>query len=136
MLEHGPQREADGQLDLQVRVPVSSNDTSVVTRLLAHHPDQSVEERALELLPQIRGAFSFIWMDEHTLYAARDPQGIRPLVLGRLERGWVVASETAALDIVGASFIREIEPGELIAIDEDGLRTASVRRPRAQGLPV
>lgn len=115
--------EADGQLDLQVRVPVSSNDTSVVTRLLAHHPGQSVEERALELLPQIRGAFSFIWMDEHTLYAARDPQGIRPLVLGRLERGWVLASETAALDIVGASFIREIEPGELVAIDEEGLRT-------------
>ena len=59
-------------------------------------------------------------MDESTLYAARDPQGIRPLVLGRLERGWVVASETAALDIVGASFVREIEPGELVAIDEDG----------------
>ena len=62
-------------------------------------------------------------MDEHTLYAARDPQGIRPLVLGRLERGWVVASETAALDIVGASLIREVEPGELIVIDEDGLRS-------------
>ena len=62
-------------------------------------------------------------MDEKTLYAARDPQGIRPLVLGRLERGWVVASETAALDIVGASVVREIEPGELIAIDEHGLRT-------------
>ena len=62
-------------------------------------------------------------MDEDTLYAARDPQGVRPLVLGRLERGWVVASETAALDIVGASFVREVEPGELIAIDEHGLRT-------------
>jgi amidophosphoribosyltransferase len=62
-------------------------------------------------------------MDEHTLYAARDPQGVRPLVLGRLERGWVVASETAALDIVGASFVREVEPGELIAIDENGLRS-------------
>src|SRR6185312_13598991 len=55
--------------------------------------------------------------------AARDPQGIRPLVLGRLERGWVVASETAALDIVGASYVREVEPGELVAIDEHGLRT-------------
>ncbi len=62
-------------------------------------------------------------MDETTLYAARDPQGIRPLVLGRLERGWVVASETAALDIVGASFVREVEPGELLAIDEHGLRS-------------
>jgi amidophosphoribosyltransferase len=57
------------------------------------------------------------------LYAARDPQGFRPLVLGRLERGWVVASETAALDIVGASFVREVEPGEVLAIDADGLRS-------------
>ena len=116
--------EADGHLDLQLRTPpTSTNDTSVVTQLLAYHPGQTVEERAAELLPQIKGAYSFIWMDEHTLYAARDPQGIRPLVLGRLERGWVVASETAALDIVGASFIREVEPGELIAVDQDGLRT-------------
>ena len=75
------------------------------------------------MLPRLRGAFCFVFMDEHTLYAARDPQGIRPLVIGRLERGWVVASETAALDIVGASFIREVEPGELVAIDEDGLRS-------------
>ena len=75
------------------------------------------------MLPELLGAFCFVFMDETTLYAARDPQGVRPLVLGRLERGWVVASETAALDIVGASFVREVEPGELIAIDENGLRT-------------
>jgi amidophosphoribosyltransferase len=72
-------------------------------------------------------------MDQGTLYAARDPQGIRPLVLGRLERGWVVASETAALDIVGASFIREIEPGELIAVDEDGLRSQQFAEPAPKG---
>jgi amidophosphoribosyltransferase len=77
----------------------------------------------LQVLPMLAGAFSLVFMDEHTLYAARDPHGVRPLVLGRLERGWVVASETAALDIVGASFVREIEPGELIAVDEHGLRT-------------
>jgi amidophosphoribosyltransferase len=74
------------------------------------------------VLKSLRGAFSLIFSDESTLYAARDPQGVRPLVLGRLDRGWVVASETAALDIVGASFVREIEPGELVAIDEAGLR--------------
>ncbi|WP_110208850.1 amidophosphoribosyltransferase [Nocardioides daejeonensis] len=107
----------------------STNDTSVVTALLAHHPDSSVEEKAMELLPTVRGAFSFIWMDEQTLYAARDPQGIRPLVLGRLERGWVVASETAALDIVGASFIREVEPGEMVIIDESGLRSRIFAEP-------
>ena len=86
-------------------------------------PDRTLEAAALDVLPRLRGAFCFVFMDEHTLYAARDPQGIRPLVIGRLERGWVVASETAALDIVGASFVREVEPGELVMIDEDGLRS-------------
>ncbi len=62
-------------------------------------------------------------MNEYTLYAARDPQGIRPLVLGRLDRGWVVASEDAALATIGASVVREIEPGELVVIDEQGLRS-------------
>jgi amidophosphoribosyltransferase len=101
----------------------NTTDTALVTALLADDPDRSLEAAALDLLPKLRGAFCFVFMDEHTLYAARDPQGIRPLVLGRLERGWVVASETAALDIVGASLIREEEPGELIVIDEDGLRS-------------
>jgi amidophosphoribosyltransferase len=109
--------------------PVSTNDTSLVTALFAHHPDMSLEENAAQVLPTLTGAFSFVWMDEGTLYAARDPQGIRPLVLGRLERGWVVASETAALDIVGASFIREVEPGEMVAIDEDGLRSRRFAEP-------
>jgi amidophosphoribosyltransferase len=102
---------------------VSTTDSEVISALLASYPDRSLESAALEVLPQLRGAFSMVWMDEGTLYAARDPQGVRPLVLGRLERGWVVASETAALDIVGASVIREVEPGELIAIDADGLRS-------------
>ena len=120
---------AVGELDLPSRNVVSTNDTSLVTALFAHHPDRSLEENAAEVLTTVKGAFSFVWMDENTLYAARDPQGIRPLVLGRLERGWVVASETAALDIVGASFIREIEPGELIAVDEDGLRSRTFAEP-------
>lgn len=101
----------------------NTTDTALVTALLAGDPDHTLEATALEVLPRLRGAFSLVWMDEHTLYAARDPQGVRPLVLGRLERGWVVASETPALDIVGASFVREVEPGELVAVDADGLRT-------------
>jgi len=103
--------------------PKATNDSDLITALLAGHPDMSLEAAALEVLPLLRGAFSLVFMDEQTLYATRDPHGVRPLVLGRLERGWVVASETAALDIVGASFVREIEPGELIAIDEHGLRS-------------
>ncbi|NJP34234.1 amidophosphoribosyltransferase [Micromonospora thermarum] len=111
----------------------ATNDTSLVTMLLASRPDLSVEAAALEVLPRLRGAFSFVFMDESTLYAARDPHGVRPLVLGRLERGWVVASETAALDIVGASVVREVEPGELIAIDEDGLRSTRFAPPEPKG---
>jgi amidophosphoribosyltransferase len=109
--------------DLGLAEPGVTSDTALVTALLAARPDLSVEAAALEVLPTIRGAFCFVFMDEDTLYAARDANGVRPLVLGRLERGWVVASETAALDIVGASIVREIEPGELIAIDEHGLRS-------------
>ena len=99
-------------------------------------PGETTEEAALQVLPRLRGAFSLVFMDEETLYAARDPQGIRPLVLGRLERGWVVASETAALDIVGASFVREVAPGELIAIDGRRAAQHDLRPGRAQGLPV
>ena len=101
----------------------STSDTAVLTALLAGDADHTLEATALEVLPRLRGAFSLVFMDEHALYAARDPHGVRPLVVGRLERGWVVASETAALDIVGAAVVREVEPGELIAIDEGGLRT-------------
>src|SRR5690349_18335494 len=111
----------------------ATSDTALVTALLAGRPDLSVEAAALEVLPTLRGAFSFVFMDEDTLYAARDANGVRPLVLGRLERGWVVASETAALDIVGASVVREIEPGELIAIDEHGLRSSRFAAPEPKG---
>jgi amidophosphoribosyltransferase len=111
-----------GELPLGSRI-ASTSDTDTVAALLAAHPDLTVEAAALQELPMLRGAFSLVFMDDDALYGARDPQGIRPLVLGRLERGWVLASETAALDIVGASFVREVEPGELIAIDEHGLRS-------------
>ncbi len=113
----------------------ASSDTDVLTALFAapglggsgngngHAAHPGVEAAALAALPLVRGAFSLVFMDEQTLYAARDPQGFRPLVLGRVARGWVVASETAALDIVGAAFVREIEPGEMVAIDERGVRS-------------
>ncbi len=84
---------------------------------------------ALRVLPRLRGAFTLVWMDEHTLYGARDPHGYRPLVLGRLSAGegrhpgWVLASETSALDLVGAEFVREIAPGEVVAIDAAGVRS-------------
>jgi amidophosphoribosyltransferase len=118
----------------------ATSDTDVLTSLFASGVSAtagdgsvSIEENALAVLPHVRGAFSLVFMDENTLYAARDPEGFRPLVLGRLDRGWVVASETAALDIVGATVVREIEPGELVAIDERGLRSRRFATPRPRG---
>ncbi|MBX6383935.1 MAG: amidophosphoribosyltransferase [Microbispora sp.] len=111
----------------------ATTDTEVLTALLAQDSSRPVEDVAAELLPEVKGAYSLVWMNETTLFAARDPQGIRPLVLGRLERGWVIASETAALDIVGASFIREIEPGELLTIDERGVRSRRFARAEPKG---
>ena len=103
----------------------ATSDTDVLTELIvggALGPG-GVEEAAARILPRVKGAYSLVFMDENTLYAARDPQGFRPLVLGRLAAGWVVASETAALDIVGAVFVREVQPGELISLDERGARS-------------
>lgn len=109
----------------------SSSDTMLLMKLIESVSTQAVSiggEPPLlsvmrEILPKLDGAYSLAFIDETTLYAARDPQGIRPLVMGRLSNGWVVASETAALDIVGASFVREIAPGELIAINENGVHS-------------
>lgn len=103
----------------------SSTDTAVITALLGLENDEpDLEARARNVLPLLQGAFCLVFMDETTLYAARDPHGFRPLVLGQLGDGWVVASESAALDIVGATLVREVEPGELITIDERGLRSS------------
>jgi len=112
----------------------ATTDSDLLCGLLAATAaDRGIEQAALELLPDVRGAFCLVFADETTLYAARDPHGVHPLVIGRLERGWVVASETAALDIVGASFVREVEPGELLAIDADGLRSSRFANPEPKG---
>src|ERR1700678_2284833 len=104
----------------------ATSDTDVLTELFVRGPagSESVEDTVARILPLVRGAYSLVFMDENTLYAARDPQGFRPLVIGRLgTSGWVAASETAALDIVGAKFVREVRPGELVTLDERGARS-------------
>jgi amidophosphoribosyltransferase len=82
-----------------------------------------LERALLAVLPLLEGAFSLVLMDEDSVVGVRDPQGFRPLCLGRLQRGWVLASETPALDIVGAEFVRELEPGEMVVIDAQGVRS-------------
>ena len=79
--------------------------------------------RSCRCSPQLAGGFSFVLMDDAHLIGVRDPHGFWPLVLGRVESGWVLASETAALDIVGAHFVREVEPGEMIVIDASGMHS-------------
>jgi len=119
----------------------ATSDTDVLTALfVSDHVEVSgvresggVEGVAAAVLPLARGAYSLVFMDEQTLYAARDPHGFRPLVLGRLNSGWVVASETAALDIVGAGFVREILPGELVCINGRGVRSRTFAAPQPSG---
>jgi amidophosphoribosyltransferase len=124
--------EVNAKLGVAADATVTT-DSDLITGLLTAYPDLSVEAAAITVLPTLRGAFSLVFMDEHTLYAARDGYGVHPLVLGRLDRGWVVASETAALDIVGASFVREVEPGELLAIDAEGMRSSRFATPEPKG---
>src|SRR5687768_14926973 len=103
------------------RLPTTS-DTDLVAAHIARASTGDMQQAVRDVLPKLSGAFSFTIMDESRLYAARDPHGFRPLSIGRLEGGgWVVASETCALDLLGARFIRDVEPGELVTIDENGL---------------
>src|ERR687888_2534013 len=101
----------------------ATTDSDVVAGMLAEHIDEGLEQAAMRVLPRLRGAFSFVMMDERTVFAARDPHGVRPLAIGKLPGGFCFASETAALDIVGATYVREVEPGELVMVDEGGLRS-------------
>jgi amidophosphoribosyltransferase len=111
----------------------ATTDTEIMTALIGLQDHETIEENIVAVLPLLQGAFSLVIMDETTLYAARDLNGVRPLVLGKLANGWAVASETAALDIVGATFVREIEPGEFIAIDGEGVRSQMWGTPNPKG---
>jgi amidophosphoribosyltransferase len=104
---------------------LATTDSDIVTTMIADRtPDTgSIEAAAMEVLPELRGAFCFVFMDERSVFAARDAHGVRPLSIGRLPNGFVVASETCALDIVGATLVRDVEPGELVRIDDRGLHT-------------
>ena len=101
----------------------STTDTEVVIHLMATAPAHTVIERLIHALKQIEGAYSFTALTDSELIGVRDPLGVRPLVLGKLGDSHILASETCALDIIGAEFVRDIEPGELVVIDRDGLRS-------------
>ncbi|HEX2149372.1 MAG TPA: amidophosphoribosyltransferase [Actinomycetota bacterium] len=101
----------------------ASNDSDLIAEMIVSSGKATVEEGILDALPKLQGAFSLVVMDDSTVFGARDPHGLRPLVLGSLgSGGYVLASETCALDTIGATLIREVEPGELVAIDGTGVR--------------
>ena len=103
----------------------STTDTEVIAQLLAHATGANWEDRVFECMRQLEGAYSIVVQTKDTMIAARDPLGIRPLCLGKLNGGWVVASESCALDHIGAEYIRELDAGEVIIVDGNGLHTAT-----------
>ena len=96
----------------------SSSDSECIIHLMARSLQQNIPERMEDALRRVEGAFSVVAMTRSKLIGVRDPLGVRPLVLGRVGDGWVLSSETCGLDIIGAEFIREVEPGEMVVIDE------------------
>jgi amidophosphoribosyltransferase len=101
----------------------TTTDTEVVLHLIARSQENTLMGRLKDALNQVQGAFSFVLLTRHKIIAIRDPYGFRPLALGRRGDTWLVASETCAFDLIGAEFIREIEPGEILIIDKMGLKT-------------
>jgi amidophosphoribosyltransferase len=103
----------------------STSDTEVILHRIARSRAATVEEAIPEVLCETEGAFSMLFLTPDALVAVRDPRGFRPLALGRLGDAWVVASETCAFDLIDARYVRDVEPGEMIVIDRDGLRSSS-----------
>ncbi len=94
----------------------STMDTEVIMHLVSHSMEQKVADKIINSMKQVEGAYSIIALDKHNIYGLRDPYGIRPLVLGKLGSAYILTSETCALDIIGADYVRDIEPGELVTI--------------------
>ena len=101
----------------------STSDSEIIAALLATHPGPTIDDAIAEVVPRLQGAFSTVVMTKDRVFAFRDPSGVRPLVLGQLDDTYCVASESCALDIIGAELVRDVQPGEMVSIGEDGIRT-------------
>jgi amidophosphoribosyltransferase len=104
----------------------STSDSEIIAALLSTHEAESIEEALADVMPRLHGAFSTVVMTTDELVAFRDGAGLRPLSLGKLGERWCVASESCAFDIIGAELVREVEPGEMVVIDSDGMRSQQV----------
>ncbi len=110
-----------GQFEAYGSIFQSSMDTEVIVHLIASSKESSLVDRVTSALKRVKGSYCLAFLTEDTLIAARDPYGFRPLSLGRLKDAWVVASETCAFDLIEAEYVRDIEPGEIVVIDKNGM---------------
>ncbi|HZS33180.1 MAG TPA: amidophosphoribosyltransferase [Methylomirabilota bacterium] len=110
----------------------STSDSEVILHLIARADGQSLERALTQALGQVSGAYSLVMLTPETLVGCRDPHGFRPLVIGRLGDAWLLASETCALDLLEAEFVRDVEPGEIVLIDAQGLRSVKPFPPKRQ----
>ena len=124
--------EARKELEEAGAIFQSDSDTENVIHYIARSRAGAFEARVVDGLRRLEGAYSMVFLTEKKLVAVRDPIGFRPLVLGRLKNAYVIASETTALDLIEAELLREIEPGEMVVIDEDGLKSSFPFEKRAQ----
>ena len=99
----------------------TTSDSEVLVHLFARSPEPTVEKAIVDAISQVRGAFSLAMMTRDQVIGARDPHGFRPLALGQLDDAWVIASETCAMDLIGATYVRDIEPGEIVIAGPQGL---------------
>ncbi|PIQ84675.1 MAG: amidophosphoribosyltransferase [Candidatus Omnitrophica bacterium CG11_big_fil_rev_8_21_14_0_20_63_9] len=118
------------QLEANGSIFQTTVDSEIILHLLARSTNKTFQEDLSECLPLLQGAFSLLFMTERELIGARDPNGFRPLCIGRLNNAYVLASETCALDIIGAKFLREVNPGEVVVIGPDGMRSLSPFKPK------
>jgi len=118
-------RELRSALEAKGSIFNSSTDSEVIVHLIARSKSDDLVEATAEALSQVSGAYSLVIMSEHELLGIRDPHGFRPLSLGRLGDAWVLASETCAFDLIDATFVRDLEPGEFLHITPNGLKSYS-----------
>jgi len=111
------------RLEAEGSIFTTTADTECIVHLIAHSRERTLPDRAADALRQVRGAYSLVFLTENSLVAVRDPMGFRPLVLGKSKNAWVVSSETCAFELLEAEYVRDVEPGEMIIIDERGVHS-------------
>jgi amidophosphoribosyltransferase len=113
----------------------STGDSEIIAHLMSNAPATSWEERVAYCMRRLQGAYSLVVMTRDEILGIRDPLGVRPLCIGKLDGGWVIASETCALDHIGAKYVREVEPGEAVLIDDKGLKSIYQKEPDGRHAP-